>query len=171
MKENNLLSSALRTNSEQPVDPHPRFFTITPKTIRLSGGSEIFPLRNVTRVGKYKIAEKQFPVIAIIFFAGISISGFLIQESAGMAAGVIFAFAAIYGIIKRMKPKTFAFGFECASGASRYLTTTDEKFIDKILLIVSQYMESDQEATLQINVQDRSITNLGTIVGDLKTGG
>lgn len=164
--------SALGGSGEQLAEPEPSFLTLTPRTIRLGHGSEVFQLSNVTRIGKYKVLEKQFPalIIAIALIAGLA---FLVTTGAvSKLVGVALLLVAGYGLWSRMQPKTFAFGIEASSGTTRYLYTKDEAFIGKMVEVVTKYMEAEQSGGVTINIQDRSITNMpgGVITGGANTG-
>jgi hypothetical protein len=165
LNKNNLLSAALNTSGEQSVDPAPKFLTITPKTLQLGHGSEIFQIKNLTRVGKYKVIESKFPIILIIIVAMAGLGALVSMSKVGFIFGLLLLAIAAYGVWSRTQPGTFAFGFECNSGATRYLHTKDEQFIDKIVNIVSSYIEAEQTASVQINIEDRSVTNTGIING------
>lgn len=169
MKVNSVLSAAMNTNPEQPSEKAPSLLTLTPNTIQLGDKSEIFQLKNVTRVGKYKVLENKFS-LALIVILGLGGLGCLVSGVGGiMVVGLILLAIAGFGVWNRMKPGTFAFGFESNSGTTRYLHTKDEKFIDDIIEIVLRYIESEQNAAVQINIDNHSVTNLGYI-GAVNTG-
>ena len=77
---------------------------------------------------------------------------------------------AAYCVWHRMRPRRFAFGVEVASGASRYLLSQDEGFIDRVLVTVTSYFEKGQSGGTQVNFVDRSIHVLGDNYGDLTSG-
>lgn len=170
MKVNSILSAAMNTSGEQSVESEPTFFTVTPNTIRVGHGSEIFQIKNITRIGKYKIAENKFPLILIIICLLAGLGSLATQSGVGVFFGICLLAVAGFGLWSRSRPGTYAFGFECNSGAARYFHTKDEKFIEEIVGVVSQYIESEQAASLQINVVDRSVVNTGIIGGNVQTG-
>ena len=141
-------SSAFGGTEEELVDPSPSFFTLTPRTIRLGHGNEVFPLSNIARVGKYKVTKWQFPLLFIVV-AVIFGFGFLLAPGTLLKLLSVIPFAvAAYGIWHRSQPKTFAFGFESNSGTTRFLYTTDENFISQIIEKVTNYIESDQSSEI-----------------------
>lgn len=170
MAKRNLLSNAFNESSEQSTDPHPTFLTLTPKTIRLGYGSEVFPLRNITRIGKYKVLEAKFPLFLVIVLALAGLGSLVTFSVPGLLFAVLFLGGAGYGFWQRMQPKTFAFGFETNAGSIRHLHVQDEAFVTKVVEVVTSYIESEQEAGLVINVEDRSIKNVGFIGGHVQTG-
>ncbi|MDR3090307.1 MAG: DUF6232 family protein [Desulfobulbaceae bacterium] len=154
---------------EQVIHPRPSFLELTPKTIRLDRGNEIFPISNITKFGKYKVNEPKFPiyfiVIAIVIAIVVGIALFFLNNNLIKLAGIISILFAVFCIWKRMRPGTYAFGFETCSGTSRYLYTENTAFIDRIIRRVSKYIESEQSAGVVINIDDHSI-NTGNIAAD-----
>ena len=170
MSQQSNFSSLFNGSNEQSTDPNPTFLTLSPKTIRLGHGSEVFPIKNLTRIGKYKVLEKRFPLLLVIVLSIAGGVSFYSLTNEGMVFGGILLAIAAYGIWKRMQPKTFAFGFETNSGTVRYLYVKDEGFVAKIVDTVTKYIEFDQSSGVVINVEDRSISNVGYIGGNAQTG-
>lgn len=173
MTQRNILASTPSDEGQQ-VEPHPTFLTLSPRTIRLGHGSEIFPIHNLTRIGKYKVLEARFPLIGIILLGIIgstllAVSAFY-SSIPGAALGAFLLVCAAFGLWHRMRPKTFAFGFETNAGSVRYLYVKDEQFVGRIVEIVGKYIESEQNTGVIINVEDRSINNVGSIGGNAQTG-
>lgn len=175
MTQKSLFNAVFGDSGEQPVEPKPSFLTLTPRTIQLGHGSEVFQLRNLTRIGKYKVLEKRFPILGIVFLAIIGLAiiglGALIASGIGPTFfGILILFIAGYGIWSRIQPGTYAFGFETNSGTVRYLYAKDHDFIEKIVDVVTQYIESEQSGGMVINIEDRSIKNTGVIGGNVQSG-
>ena len=165
------LGSLLSPGGE-PAEAKPTYFTVTPAAIRVGYGSEIFQLRNITRIGKYKVKSNKFgALLGTILVGGPGLLWFgsaLVSHAGGGSALGGLVLLGIGGIFlwNFLKPGLFAFGFECNSGASRYFYTTDETFIDKIVQTVSEYMESKQKAGKIINIEQHTIENC--IISDSK---
>lgn len=159
---------------EKSVEPHPTLLTLTPRTIQLGHGSEIFPISNLTRFGKYKVSESKTPlsVILVCFLIGLGalILGVQSPSLIGVIIGVIFLLVSAYGIHNRTRASTFAFGFETSSGATRYLYTKKADAIDKFLTTLTDYIESDQNGKIEFNFRDGSVHNYGVIGGNVTTG-
>jgi len=175
------LVSDLTGGQAETIEPEVPFFTVTPRTIRFGHGAEVYALHNVTRIGKFKIVRARVPVLVIIV-AAVSglyfLNGFMYVSLSGALLGLpLLAFAA-YGLWTRLRRPHFAFGVQVSSGSTRFLSSRDEKFIDRVLTLVTSYLEGQQDAAYYINmekveitrVEDRSIRNTGTIIGNLQTG-
>nr|VFK44049.1 MAG: hypothetical protein BECKSD772F_GA0070984_11651 [Candidatus Kentron sp. SD]VFK49859.1 MAG: hypothetical protein BECKSD772E_GA0070983_12611 [Candidatus Kentron sp. SD] len=166
--------------AEKPVEEEPSLLTITPRTIHLGYGSEVFQIKNLTRIGKYKIFKKQFPIrlIIILGFVGfifLILSWLVMLQGAGLffSFGSLFLSIAGYGVWKRMGLPRHAFCFETNSGTVRYIYVKSSKhnyFIDEIVRAVTRYIESEQTSSMVINIEDRSITNTGIIGGNAQSG-
>lgn len=170
MAQNSFFNAMFGDSGEQPVEPKPSFLTLTPRTIQLGHGSEIFQLKNLTRIGKYKVLEKQFPLFAIAVLGIVGLGLITVSGTVPTLLGLLVLAAAGYGIWSRMRPKTYAFGFETNSGTVRYLYAKDDAFIGQIVSKVTQYIETEQSSGVVINVEDRSIKNTGYIGGNVQSG-
>lgn len=163
MKTQGNLASMLGSNT-QLTDPTPSFITLTPATIVLGHGSEVFQLCNITRIGKYRHKSKNGFLLVIAILAGlgalgafqVAVSSFRSNGAAGVGVFLLIISALMFWMFTR--PGLFAFGFECSSGAARYVFTPDEKFIDDIVKVVSSYMEDKKSIGVQINIHNRTIT-------------
>lgn len=170
MSTKDLLSKALSGSAEKPAEPKVDFFTLTSKTIRYGHGSEVYPLKQVARFGKFKITESKIPLIVVI---GLGIFGLYLLTHLSLS-NVFFALPALaiagYGIWQRLQPGRFALGIETASGSSRYLVSTDEAFIDEVLELMTRYIEEETVGNTRIvNFVDRSIRIKGNNFGTAST--
>lgn len=162
MKAQGNIASMLGSNA-QLTDPSPSFITLTPATIVLGHGSEVFQLSNITRVGKYRHKSRNGFLLVIAILTGLGALGcfqtamtsFHSNGAAGFGVFLLIISALMFWLF--MRPGLFAFGFECSSGSSRYIVTPDAKFIDKIVETVSEYMENKQSFGTQINIDNRTI--------------
>jgi hypothetical protein len=170
MNQFNILAGMLGSSDGEAAEPDVAFFTLTPKTLRYGHGSEVFPLKNIARVGKYKVIETKFPLILIILLLLAGISLLFSGHGVLILLGLLCLVGAGFGIVNRMKPRKFAFGIETCSGARRYLVSSDQTFIDKVLNIVTSYFEQDQSVGTYINFEDRSIRVEGDVHGNVSSG-
>jgi hypothetical protein len=156
-------------SNEKPAEEQPSFLTLTPHTIRFGHGSEVFQLRNLSRIGKYRVVETKVPLgaIAVSVVAGFAL--LLIGGAIPSLLGLGFLAGSGYGIWTWIQPRAYAFGLETDSGTTRYLKVRDEGFIDDIVNKVTEYMETKQTDGWVINIEDRSIHNTGEI-GSIATG-
>ena len=156
------------TYKQVPLHSKSRVLELTRYSIHF--GSEIFPINNLSRVGQYKLLEEKFPMFFIIamFFIGLA----LLSTGNGWAVilGIISIGGSIYGITKRFVPRKYAFGFEMNSGRVIYAYSEDVDFIGRMMKFVTEYIESDREGGMKINIEDRSITNTGFMGGDVISG-
>jgi hypothetical protein len=170
MAQKSFLNTVFGDAGEQPAEPKPSFLTLTPRTIQLGHGSEIYQLKNITRIGKYKVLEKQFPIIGIALLALVGLAAVIVSGTGPTIFGLLLLLGAGYGIWSRMQPRTYAFGIEANSGTIRYLYAKDHAFIEEIVKTVTQYIETDQSTGMIINIEDRSINNTGFIGGSVQSG-
>jgi hypothetical protein len=170
MNQFNILAGMLGSSDGEAAEPNVQYFTLTPKTLRYGHGSEVFPLKNIARVGKYKVIETKFPLILIILLLLAGLSLLFSGHGALIVLGLLCLAGAVFGIINRMKPRKFAFGIEACSGARRYLVSSDEAFIDKVLKVVTSYFEQEQSGGISINFEDRSISVAGDVHGNVSSG-
>lgn len=161
--------------AERSADPRPEQFTISSHAVLLGRGNELFPLRNITRVGKYYL-KWEFPIIVII---GLILLGLILLQFGPISIiggqfttyGVLMLVLAAFGVWQRKQPGTPVFGFECASGEVRYIRAKDERFIDEALGAVTKFLESGEKATYHFDFRDNSVTNIGgAISGTVATG-
>jgi uncharacterized protein DUF6232 len=175
------LVSDLTGGRAETVEPEVPFFTVTPRTIRFGHGAEVYALRNVTRIGKFEIARSRMPILVVVIaaIAGLYfLNGFMYLTFDGLLLGLPLLAVAAYGLWTRLRRPRFAFGVQVSSGGTRFLSSKDEKFIDRVLALVTSYIEEQQDDVYHINmekveitrVEDRSIRNSGTIIGNLQTG-
>lgn len=111
-------------------------------------------------------------------FAGIALLS--TREAIPALIGVVLIGIAIYGLQKRFAPRKYAFGFEMNSGRVVYAYSKDIDFIGRMMNSVTEYIESGREGKMMINIEkqdftytsiaDRSVTNTGTIGGDVTSG-
>lgn len=158
-------NQSMTSSKDTPVEEAPQFLTLTSSTIRLGYGSEVFQLSNITRIGKYKV-KSQNAIFILLFILSLGIAGLLFTlaaffGSSPFVAGLIISGIAILLYFQIAKPGMFAFGFECTSGASRYIYTTDEKFIDEVLLTTAAFIENSQKDNMVINFNNKSIVDSG----------
>lgn len=182
----NLLSSGLSFlgNSEAvPFETESKYFTITSKTIRFGKGTEIYPLKNIVRFGKYVLPEPMIPavVIILVFLVGLIL---LFSGNTGLfIVGMFLILFGAFGVWQRYRPPMLAFGLESSSSCERYIITRDENFVDKVVEKVASIIENEypdvaycisiQDATIkEINIdkiENRSVKVGGNVTGDIIT--
>ena len=159
-------------------EPDVPFFTITPRTIRFGHGSEVYPLRAVARIGKFRAVRWRMPMLVIAVLVLLSAPMLLSLSIANSAFGLPALIAAGWGLWTRLRPDHFVFGVQISSGGTRFLRSKDEQFIDRVIALVTSYLEESEHAVYQINmenvqitrVEDRSVHNSGAIFGSVQTG-
>lgn len=175
-------ASSLLGSNDVPAEEKPSLLTLTPATIRLGFEStEIFQLSNITRIGKYKVKSNKVAYLVWAVLFGIPGIIVLSRGFSSGSEGVLFGSLVLMAIAGYFlwlfnKPGMFAFGFQCSSGTTRYLYTSDEKFIAKVIEVVSSYMEDRQKYTTQVNVDkrtiidNRAVVNKGEMSGNITVG-
>jgi len=135
-------------------------FKITNQVISYSG--QVWQLRNITRVGKYKVNNpKPHKILDFLkpiggFFFGIVLImneapiGFLVVL---LALGY-FAFQVYQN--KKHKPE-FALKIEASSGTAEIFTTHDEEFVDQLVNLISRVMRSEEQKEFQVSIDNRTI--------------
>lgn len=128
--------------------------SITDKTIKY--GSQVYQLNNITQVGKYKANKKRW---LMAFFAVIvGVFGVVIATQRGgevVGLAVIFI-AVILLLLSVLRKRLYLLRLETSSGSTELFTSKDEAFIDKLITIISEVMESQIEGTNFIAYTDKS---------------
>nr|WP_321454910.1 DUF6232 family protein [uncultured Cohaesibacter sp.] len=135
-------------------------FKITNHTI--SAGNEIYNIKNLTKLSKYKEnannKERNYAIVfgIIIFISLITISQ---SEEISIFYYLIPITFIIFGIFFRKKPK-YSLVLETSAASKSLFSSTNSKFIDKIISLVHSAMEN-QESSIDytINLNDQSIIN------------
>ncbi len=133
---------------------------ITNKVI--SYGGQTWPLRNITRVGKYEITNPNpYSIMSMLkTVLGVLLGVFL--AVAGYSIGyIIFLAAGIYLYYKYYKNRQnipfYGLRIETSSGSAELFTSPNENFIDKLVTTISDVIHADEKMDLTVNIDQRTI--------------
>ncbi|WP_414586994.1 DUF6232 family protein [Scytonema sp. PCC 10023] len=144
MSSNNILTNALQDNGDTTIEP-PSFIEITKKTVRF--GSNIYQFRNITGFGLAEAKNGNVVPIKLILI-GFAVGLFLANIPDFRFWGIFIALAAIVGIIvNSSQPKRYGLQLELNSGRKRVFITRDLEGVKKVVSVLYNFMESDQEGS------------------------
>jgi hypothetical protein len=150
---------------------------LTQQTLTFRG--QVYQLRNVTHVGKYKLSHKRKYRISIkiLILAAIVFSAFVYALAYApitvdwypigvfsVSIAVLSLAVVAYAIYERFQPRTYMVKLETSAASTELFMSKDEKFIDTLVLAIRDAIEKpDFRTSYVFNIIDRSIVVYGDV--------
>ncbi len=139
---------------------------ITEKTIKYSG--QVYQLKNITQVGKYKIRQKRWSIAFVTILIGVGGIAIMGQRGAEPLGAGIIGFALVLFLWNVFRKRKFLLRLETSSGNSELFTSKDEPFIDDLIANITEIMELEIEGTNIVAYTDKSKIVNNTIQKQVK---
>jgi Family of unknown function (DUF6232) len=137
--------------------------SITKNTVKF--GLSVYQFKNVTGFKAGDIPKDKFPTMAVLV---LTIGGFL---TVALVIGWFLLLAAIFLIAKYfMQTQYYGLSLFLNSGQERFFVSSDKNFLFKIVDALYDFMENQQEGTINIDMSNRSVTVGGSLIGKATTG-
>jgi hypothetical protein len=129
---------------------------ITKKTVRF--GSEVYQFCNVTGFGISEFKAKNLiSLIIILLLAIVSIIARIYGVKRLEIVTLVMAFLAIAW--NRIRPRKYGFTLYLNSGDKRVFITRNRKFLNDLISVIYEFMESNAEGGYVVNIQNQSIND------------
>jgi hypothetical protein len=136
---------------------------ITKNTVKF--GLSVYQFKNVTGFKAGNIPKDKFPTMAVLI---LTIGGFL---TVALVIGWFLLLAAVFLIAKYfMQTQYYGLSLFLNSGQERFFVSSDKDFLFKIVDALYNFMENQQEGTINIDMSNRSVTVGGNLHGKTTTG-
>jgi hypothetical protein len=144
-------ASALGSNQSITLE-RDKVITLTKRTLRFS--KNVYQTHNIAGFSEGDVDIGTIPWVMII--VGLIIG--LIFTSFNNAIGWLLILGAIGGAVWNfVKPKYYGFLVTLNSGDKKLFITTDKEGIQKVISVIYDLIEAEQEATYQISVTNSQI--------------
>ncbi|MEG4400579.1 MULTISPECIES: hypothetical protein [unclassified Microcoleus] len=155
-------------NTDRPIWDDTKIY-ITKNTVQF--GLDIYQFRNVTGFGISPVKTENIPLQWIL---GLFVIGLIVaNNSDGRLWGITMAIVAIFLLIINsfFMPKYYGLKLYLNSGSpSPVFITSDMPGLEKVVLVLHKFMESNAEGSYVVYSTDRSIRIEGSVGGSVTAG-
>lgn len=136
---------------------------ITKNTVKF--GSSVYQFRNVTGFRVGEIPKNKFPLMPVLV---LTIGGIL---TIALVIGWFLILIAIFLVIRYLsQTQYYGLSLFLNSGQERFFVSTDRSFLMQIVSVLYDFMETQREGTVNIDMSNRSVTVGGNLHGTTTTG-
>lgn len=136
---------------------------ITKNTVKF--GLSVYQFRNVTGFRAGEIPKDKFPLMTVLV---LGIGGIL---TIVLVVGWFLLMAAAFLVMKYfIQTQYYGLSLFLNSGQERFFVSSDKNFLFKIVDALYDFMENQQEGTINIDMSNRSVTVGGNLHGKATTG-
>jgi Family of unknown function (DUF6232) len=159
MSEKTLLSKLIQNDKDILIEPS-GYIEITKKTVRF--GRNVYQFSNITGFGLVKIKNNYgvpifFLILLLLSGGWLMADGFRNYRWERVLWGGASIFIGIYAIIMILRiPTPYGFELELNSGKTRIITTRDIEGVKNIVSTLYEFMESEVEKSLVVNIDQRN---------------
>lgn len=150
---------------------------LTGRTLTFRG--QVYQLRNLTQIGKYKLSRKDkyrisvniLILAAVVFltcvyvltYAPFAIDWYPVGV-ASVSIAIISLAVVAYAIYERFQPPTYMVELETSAASTELFMSKDEKFIDNLILAIRDAIDKpDPQTSYVFNIIDRSMIVYGDV--------
>jgi Family of unknown function (DUF6232) len=136
---------------------------ITKNTVKF--GSSVYQFKNVTGFRVGEIPKEKFPLMAVLV---LTIGGIL---TVALVVGWFLLLIAIFLVVRYLiQTQYYGLSLFLNSGQERFFVSTDKSFLMQIVSVLYDFMETQGEGTVNIDMSNRSVTVGGDLHGKTTTG-
>jgi hypothetical protein len=126
--------------------------TLTKRTVRFS--KNVYQTHNIAGFGEGKVDIGTIPWIIIIIVLLVS----LILAAFNNGVGLLLILAGIGGgVCNFIKPKHYGFLLTLNSGDKKLFVTTDQEGLKRVIEVIYDIIETEEEATYQISFKNSKV--------------
>lgn len=129
-----------------------KVITITKRTVRFS--RNVYQTHNIAEFGEGEVDIGTIPWIIII---GILTMGLIISPFNNVVGLLLICFGIACGGWNVDKPKHYGFLLTLNSGDKKLFTTTDKEGLKRVIEVIYDLIETENEATYQISVNNSKV--------------
>jgi hypothetical protein len=133
-----------------------QLITVTNRTVRFS--NTVYQTKNITSFSEGNIVTLEFPwtPVIIITLLGFMMASTDFRDVKGI--GVSIMIVGVFGIIINLaRPKQYGLLLALNSGDKKLFVSSDTKGLKNIISVIYDLIETDSEATYQVNISNSKI--------------
>lgn len=157
------LADILDTNDSKRTFETSKSIEITKNTVKF--GSSVYQFRNVTGFRVGDIPKNKFPLMPVIV---LTAAGML---TIALGFGWILLIIAIFMVVGYFnQTQYYGLSLYLNSGQERFFVSTDKNFLVQIVSVLYDFMESQSDGTVNIDLSNRSVNVGRDLHGTANTG-
>ena len=131
-----------------------KVITITKRTLRFS--KNVYQTRNISAFGEGEVDIDKIPWWIVILFLISGVASFFF-DSNNQGGWLVFLVGMTGLVWNCYKPKHYGFLVTLNSGDKKLFVTTDKEGIQKVISVIYDLIETEQEATYQMSINNSQI--------------